>query len=325
MSFQDIKGNAESIRLLRAAVEENRLASAYLFIGPEGVGKDLVATTLVKVLNCQNRPATESDCCDRCVSCLKIEKGIHPDLHRIPVAGGDGDSIKIEQIRELKDKICLKPYEGRYKAFIINGAEKLTPEAANAFLKILEEPPGESLIILTASREQLIFATVRSRLTKLRFYPMPREDLEQLLRTQYSVDYVLSHYLAYASEGRLGEALRRLKQEAYLREKNNIIDEIIQSRRFSLRWEKISKEDLRQRLDIWLSWFRDIYLAKVSLAQKEFVNIDRKDELFREKDRYSFPELEAIFNDILKAAVCLKQNINPNILMSNLRQRLNRG
>ncbi|MEJ2428974.1 MAG: DNA polymerase III subunit delta', partial [Deltaproteobacteria bacterium] len=144
MSFSEIIGQTKIIRLLRRALTQDLLPHAFLFTGAEGVGKKSTALTLAKVVNCQDRAS--GDCCDQCISCRKAASGNHPDINLIE---REGPFIKIEQIRALKHRLRFKPLEGRYRVTVLGDSQHLKTEAANALLKVLEEPPANKLIILT--------------------------------------------------------------------------------------------------------------------------------------------------------------------------------
>lgn len=317
MSFQDIKGQDKAIGLLREFMKQGRLASSYLFLGPEGIGKNLTAKTFAKALNCENNL---SDSCDRCSSCLKMEKLTHPDLHFIsPSLSSNTDkfeAIKIEDIRQLQRDINLKAYEAKKKIFIIDNAHNLTPEASNAMLKILEEPPPDSLIILISHKPSLLFKTIISRCQILKFYPLPREKLKEILKSNYGLDNHQAHFLAYFSEGRLGLALK-LKDKDTLREKNRIIDEFGLYNRPHLEDSLTqSREELRRSLNLLSVWFRDIYLIKAGIPNSEIINLDRRTELIRLTKRYSFSDLDKILKSISDALLYLERNINIKLLYS---------
>ncbi|MFH1198999.1 MAG: AAA family ATPase [Candidatus Omnitrophota bacterium] len=168
MSFSDIKGQDSSLEILQGHMKNARLARGYLFLGPEGVGKVLTAKTLAKALNCKEN---NLDSCDKCPSCLKIESNQHPDVH---IVDSEDAEIKIEDIRNLQSQISLRPYEGRFKVFIIKNAHSLNQASGNAFLKTLEESPGESVIILLSDKPNLLLKTIISRCQAIKFYPVPR-------------------------------------------------------------------------------------------------------------------------------------------------------
>ncbi len=334
--FQDIKGQDKPIQLLKEYIKHSRLTGSYLFAGEEGIGKKLVAKTLAKALNCESHAL---DSCDSCVSCLKIEKEEHPDIHIIQghaspcvnpeqgqMIGTEApDSIKIEYIRQLQKDINLKPYEGEKKVFIIDNAHSLTPEAGNALLKILEEPPASSLIILISSKPALLFKTIISRCKMMKFYPLERARLEEFLKKDFHLDNNLAHFLAYSCEGRMGRALK-LKDTDILREKNRIIDAFTQARSSGSNKLLVeNRNNVRDRLNILAGWFRDMYLIKIGIPCGEIINLDRKEELSRLMHRYTFLDLYEIFNSLSSALLYLEQNINVKLLLSNLREDICRS
>ncbi len=333
MSFQDIKGQDKPIQLLKEYIKNSHLEGSYLFVGEEGIGKKLVAKTLAKAVNCEGQAL---DSCDTCVSCLKIEKGQHPDIHIIDnltafnvshapsqkIGLEESDAIKIEHIRQLQKEINLKPYEGKKKVFIIDNAQNLTADAANALLKILEEPPSGSLIILISAKPALLFKTIISRCKMMKFYPLQRTKLEEFLRKDFHLDNNLAHYLAYFCEGRIGRALK-LKDTDILREKNRIIDAFTLVRRPGS--DKLSIENrnnVRVHLNILAAWFRDMYLIKIGTPYRELINLDRKEELLRLMSRYAFMDLYEIFNSLSNSLLYLDRNVNIKLLLSNLKWSL---
>ena len=320
MSFQDIKGQDRPIQIIKEHLRQSRLSRAYLFSGQEGIGKRLVAKTLAKVVNCQEGSI---DSCDKCASCLKIDKNAHPDVHSIDTQ--DSDSIKIEYIRNLQREINLKPYEARLKVFIIDNAHSLTAEAENSILKVLEEPPANSLIILVSAKPMLLFKTIISRCQTIKFYPLAKTRLEEILKRDYCLGDTLAHFLAYFCEGRLGECLR-LKDTDIIQEKNRIIDALSGLEKSGL--DSITIQDrkqIRYYLNILAGWFRDIYLVKTGLSHQELINLDRKKELLRLMQNFSFSGLDEIFNSITSALSYLEQNVNIKLLLLTLREEISYG
>lgn len=293
-----------------------RLARGYLFLGPDGVGKVFTAKTLAKALNCKEN---NLDSCDKCPSCLKIESGQHPDVHIIDSQDAE---IKIEDIRQLQSEIALRPYEGRVKVFIIKNAHNLNQASGNAFLKTLEESPGNSVIILISEKQNLLLKTIISRCQAIKFYPAPRLELENVLFTNYSIGKELAHFLAYFCEGRLGAALS-LKEVDILKQKNLIIDEFALSRKSEIDTLLGKKRDeIRDSLNILASWFRDMYILKIGSAHDELINLDRKPDLLKNIQRYSFSELDDILTFISQAIYYLEHNINVKLLQANLKVEL---
>jgi len=319
MSFKDIKGHEQAIYTLQQDLGQGRIAASYLFLGPEGIGKRKTAIALAKALNCQNQ---ELDSCDSCPACLKIDAQNHPDLHWISPT--NTDSIKIEDIRQLKKEIGLRPYEGKRKVFIIDHAHQFSAEASNALLKILEEPPGRACIILLSSNFALLFKTIVSRCRIIHFYPLARSELAKILKQDYQLDELNAHFLAYFCEGRLGCGVQ-LKDSDILKEKNKIINEFALSSRTSVAGAAIErKETLRNYLNILATWFRDLYMVKIGLPETELIHLDRKADLLNAMQRYNFSELEVIMNFISDSLRYLEENINPKLLLSNLRMELNK-
>ncbi|MCX5702497.1 MAG: DNA polymerase III subunit delta' [Candidatus Omnitrophica bacterium] len=317
MSFKDIKGQDRPIEILKNCIKSSKLTGAYLFLGEEGIGKYLVAKTLAKAVNCLS---SQDDSYDTCSSCLKIERNQHPDIHFIEPE--DSEAIKIEYIRDLKKDINLRPYEAKQKVFIINDAHRLTAEAANALLKTLEEPPAHSLIILISSKAALLFKTIISRCKIIRFYPLDRAALTDILKKDYSLDNNLAHFLAYFFEGRIGNILR-FKDTDILRDKNRVIDEFTIFKKPGIESLSVqSKDTIRSYLNILASWFRDIYFIKSGMPHSQLINLDRKDELLRVMNRYSWLELDESLNSISDSLMALEQNINVKLLLSNLRIEL---
>ncbi|MDD5432251.1 MAG: AAA family ATPase [Candidatus Omnitrophica bacterium] len=329
MSFSDIKGQARAISLLQGYIENKKLEGGYLFIGAEGIGKKLVAKTLAKVVNCQ---ADSVDSCEKCPSCLKIEKNQHPDVFTIdaslPAQEGakapdsSANVIKIDHIRQLQRDINLRPYEGRSKVFIIDDAHNLTAEASNALLKILEEPPRNSLIILTTSKPELLFKTVVSRCKVIRFYPAKRPELEEIFESDYKLEKDKAHFLAYFSEGRIGRALS-LKETGIFVERDKAVDKFVFTAKPD--FENVlaqKKECIENYLNILAAWFRDVYLIKAGLPSVEIINLDRKQDLLKLKDKFTFADLDRVLNSISDSVLSLEQNMNPKLVLYNLGAQL---
>lgn len=171
MAFRDFSAQSQGVQLLQRSLARGRLGHAYLFAGDQLEALEGLATTLAKTLNCRQplqTGAVATDCCDECVSCLKIDSESHSDVHW---ARPESKSrvITIDQMRDLMQQIQLKPAESPYKVAIIAGADRLNPQAANAFLKTLEEPPPRSVLILLSTEPSRILETILSRCLRLNF------------------------------------------------------------------------------------------------------------------------------------------------------------
>lgn len=226
MGFRDISGQERAVALLRAALRERHITS-YLFTGPEGVGKRTTAITFAKALNCGKG---DEDPCDECPTCKRIERLIHPDVRVIlPIRksedmGGvlktyalseiapppeSAGSISIERIREIKEELAFPPFSARYRVIIILYADQFTREAANSFLKTLEEPGPTTVFILTTTKPYLLPSTIRSRCQRIPFSYLERKTVEEILRAKGIAE---AREASLFSDGSLKEAFRFLRE-----------------------------------------------------------------------------------------------------------------
>ncbi len=330
MAFSNIKGHDKVIERLKSFLREDRLAGTYLFVGPKGIGKALMALEFAKAINCEKG---SGDPCDSCASCVKIVKMEHPDVHIIDPQDSE---IKIEYIRQLQSQINLKPYEARKKIFIIPAAEQLNPASASCLLKTLEEPAPNSVIILVTDKPALLFKTIISRCQIIKFSAILPGYLERLLNTDYRLEPQAAHFLAFFCEGRVGLALL-WKDSDILAAKNAIIDSALSLKvspgDYALAVEKLSpiaggnsrnrlqqeRGALRSYFNILASWFRDLYLLKIGIPAGELINLDRKDELRRVARNVKFTDIENALQQISFSLLCIEQNVNTRLLLAHLR------
>jgi len=316
MRFSDCLGCDKPISIINSYIEKNCFSGAYIFSGAEGIGKKMVAKITAQALNCT---ANTERPCGSCRACLKTEKLEHPDLHIIE----NGESqIKIEDIRAIQRQVNFRPYEGAMKIFIIDNAHRLNPESANSLLKLLEEPPKDSLIILITHKLQTIFKTILSRCKVIKFAPLVRAELESILIKDYCVDKHAAHFLSFYSEGRLGLALK-LKELKIAEEKNKVFDSFLFSEKpLDRNFAGQNKEQLRVFLNILASWFRDIYLLKAGLSQTDMIHSDRQSDVLKAAHKFSFRQLDDIISGISESLLYLDNNINTKLLLHNLGAQL---
>jgi DNA polymerase-3 subunit delta' len=211
LSWQRVRGHDALIAGFRQAVQRDRLAHAYLFIGPAGVGKRLFAGELARALLCEGASQALLDACDRCPACLQVEAGTHPDCftaERPP----DSPNLPIEVVRELCRNLALKPARGRRKIAILDDADDLNDPitlhaAANAFLKTLEEPPPGSVLFLLGTSAEQQLSTIISRCQVIRFAPLPAAVVADILRRSGVDDSAFVEKLTRLSDGSPGTAL----------------------------------------------------------------------------------------------------------------------
>src|SRR3972149_4121718 len=288
MFFTSIIGHEFQKQALRRAALENRVSHAYLFFGPDGVGKKLVAIELARVLNCihlNDRIAgekLETNTCD-CISCKKIKKGIHPDVFLIEY-GGIKD-IKVDQIREeVEDRLYFKPFEGRFKVAIVDEAHRMNLNAQNAFLKTLEEPPSDSVIILITSQPQVLLPTIRSRCQLFEFKPLSQDVIVEEIIKRKKLSHDEAILAARLSGGSLGKALS-LDQDL-LSERKEIIMKLSninpnsasQVLNFVESLPKgSSSQDVNKLMFIFYIislWLRDVVLLKIGFSTDFLSNRD---------------------------------------------------
>ena len=316
MSFSEVVGQRKAIDFLTAAVRNSRIPHAYLFSGPEGIGKALVARQLAKLLNCRLKGV---DCCDQCPQCRKIDNFNHPDVKWIGSLRKGGE-IKINQIREMKDGIYLKPYESTIKICIILEAENLTTEASNAFLKTLEEPPGRSLLILTSSNLGRIFPTIISRCQIVRFNTLGLDELKEFLKCGYNLEKETAHFLAYLSEGSIGKSLA-LNQADIFKRRDEMLDGL------RLGFDDLvetcinSNYDIHSDLELIINLYRDLLVLKESGADF-LINIDRKEELSELEGKYSTEGIIKIIESINQTRFLIRQNVNPRIALQVIAEEM---
>ena len=190
---------------MAAMISSGRLPHALLLTGPRGGGKNSLARALAAALNCAS-PGADGGPCGQCPSCLKIAKDIHPDLRTLAPTGRSRQ-IKMEDVQTLRADMGFRPYEGRVKVFIIREADRLGSEAGNALLKTLEEPPPDSVLILTSASEAEVMGTILSRCLRLRLPPLPYETVLRTLAEKRELDDPDSRLLAALAGGSLGTAL----------------------------------------------------------------------------------------------------------------------
>ena len=205
MPWQRVRGHERRIEVFDRVVKRDRLAHAYLFTGPQGIGKRLFADELAKALLCENAPPGRLAACDRCPACLQVAAGTHPDLF---VARRPEESLElpIEVMRELCRGFALKSARGRGKIVILDDADDLNEEAANCFLKTLEEPPPRAVLLLIGTSPDRQLPTILSRCQVVPFSPLPDELVADLLREQGIEDAKLIEKLVPLSGGSPGQA-----------------------------------------------------------------------------------------------------------------------
>jgi len=319
MELVEVSTEQYVLQRFRSLIKNGRLAHAYLFVGPDGIGKFEAALALAKYLNCEEHP--DESFCGKCSSCRKIEAGTHPDI--LVLDKEDLTSIRIEKVRELIARSQLRPYEAKRKVFVIRSVEALTTEGANALLKTLEEPGPSSLLVLTSSVPEKLLGTVRSRCHAVRFFPWTKERLIKSLGDEYSVGKEEGQFLAYFCEGFIGRA-RQIKDDDLFNEKNEILDNVLFSseNEHYLKGVLKDRQQTKQMLDVLLCWVRDMILMKSGFGSDRLVNVDRVQDLDRMQQKFSYEQLGDCLDEIVDSARMLSENLNINVPIAILKEKL---
>lgn len=318
MNTWDVFGHDWAVEMLQKHGTNGTLRHAYLFTGPQGVGRRTLASRLVQALYCSN-PQSRGVPCRTCRVCKQIEAGQHPDLlvvRRLP----DKKDILIDQIREVSKFLSLKPYVAAYKTVLILGFESANQNAQNALLKTLEEAPGFGLLLLTAENAEQLLPTIVSRCEIMRLRPLPLEVSVDFLVSR-GVNAETASLLAHLSGGRPGYALQLSEESgsalAFRTEKMDDLRRLLgDGLRGRFKYAEIlarDKDGFRQTLLLWLSYWRDV-LLRVSGAGTPLTNIDRKEEIEDLARSLELPQARAITAGLEKAIDRFDRNVNPRLL-----------
>lgn len=272
-----LKIGQESIKKhLKQIVGSNQISHGYIFEGPKGTGKFDMAKIFAQSMLCKTKG---SEPCGICPSCIKANSGNHPDIQYLDLLE---DSIKRQDIDGILDKIYTKPYESDRKIFIINESHKMTVQAANAFLKTLEEPPDDTIIILTTTNVNLLLPTIVSRCQYVRFEEISLNEIARILVRDHNTSEFEARLLAGYSKGVLQRALN-IKNKTFdllaLRDQVlKIIDELMDGGRFTaFQFEKYfeqNKDQIEEIIEVMMIWFRDVLFYKSDIKEK-IINIDK--------------------------------------------------
>ena len=327
----NVIGQPRAIELLRHAIEYDRLAHAYLFVGQSHVGKTTLAINLAQALNCEHG----SQPCGQCRSCLRIAARKHADVQMIQRLSDAGVSegipkkdITLGQIKELQQDAALQPYEGRYRVFIIDGAEYLNDEAANCLLKTLEEPPPRVLFILLTVNQSRLLPTIVSRCQRVELFPLHASLIEQALSEHWQVDAGNAKVLSRLCRGGIGWAISAATDGTLMQERTRRLSELIGSatasleRRFTVAAKLATqfnkdRESVEESLRLWLDWWRDLVLVKEGCLQL-VTNIDQEATLRQQSEEYSLAEIRDFIESLRSALRQLEQNANPRLVLEVL-------
>jgi len=324
--LREIAGHEQIIRALLNALLHDRVGHAYLFAGPEGVGKATTALAFAGALLCEG--ADRGDACGRCRACRQFEHANHPDFHWVRPAGS---SIKIEQIRGIQRKVMFRSYQGGRKVIIIEQAEAMTAEAANCLLKTLEEPPDETVFVLLTALPQALPATVLSRCQQYIFKLIPFHELASLLNKQHGLAREEARLLAALSGGSPGKALAYVsgafqkRRDAAVRltvllQEAGALEALAEAERMSK-----NRDEALGLLEMLACWYRDLLIWQETGEAGLLFNPDQINALKKGAGYFETGRLVGIIEIIAKAKNKILANANMRLVLEALFLRLAGG
>lgn len=322
-TFDDIIGQDHIKEHLRSTISSGKVSHAYLITGEIAQGKEFIANIFAQALLCEN-PKGGIEPCGECHSCVQAITKNHPDI--ITVTHEKSNTISVDDIRkQIVGDVDIKPYESKYKIYIMNEAEKMNAQAQNALLKTLEEPPEYAIIILLTTSKAAMLPTVLSRCVQLDMRPVEDKIVRKYLMSKLKVpDYQADICVAFA-RGNIGKA----KSLAMSEEFENIKEEAIRVLKYiktmdvsdmlttvkTLQEYKMNTNDF---LDIMMIWYRDVLLYKATMDADSIVFKDEGSQIRKCASESAYEGIEEILNAIETAKMRLKANVNFDLAMELL-------
>lgn len=313
----NLTGHAWAVDMLKKHIVRGTTRHAYLFCGPPGVGRRTLALRFAQALNCPTRLEPGIPC-GTCRDCKQIESMQHADL-TVVQADSEGGILKVDQIREARKTLILKPYMSKYRVALFLRFHEANDNAANALLKTLEEAPSYAVLILTADNPEQLLPTIVSRCEVLRLRSLSIEEVSKDLESR-GVEGGRAKLIAHISGGRPGYA-RRLVEDAFLLDKreerlNDLLTLLPASRVEKFKYaDKLSrdKDIMRQTIAIWLSYWRDVML-RAAQAETPLLNVDRNVEIEDLAGKMDLASARKAVNGLENALEQMERNVNPRLL-----------
>jgi len=316
--FAGIIGHRDAVSHIQNAIRSDKVSHAYIISGEQGSGKRLIATLFAMTLQCEEHGV---DPCGQCASCRKALTGNHPDI--IYVKHEKPNTISVDEVRaQIVDDAAIRPYESPYKIYIVEEASKMTPQAQNALLKTIEEPPEYVVIMLLTENRESLLPTINSRCVSLNLHPVSDEEMKDYLMKQMHVpDYQAEIEAAFA-QGNIGRAKRIAGSSDFMEIVENSIRLMKQSRQMDVRDMieaiRMLSKDRQQTydyLEVFDMWFRDVLLFK---ATRDVDGLLFREEVSAIRERAmisSYEGLEKIQQAIRTAGDRLRANVSFDLTM----------
>ena len=319
-TFRDVVGHESIIGHFKSSIEQEKVAHAYLIHGEKGTGKKMLAGLFAKTLQCE---AGGTDPCGTCRSCIQCDSGNQPDI--IWVTHEKPTVISVDDIREqVNNDIIIKPYSSRYKIYIIPEAELMNPQAQNALLKTIEEPPEYAIIMLLTNNLDKMLPTILSRCITLNLKPVGELDMMEYL-SRMGIPQAKAKFCVGFAFGNLGKAVRLATSEEYNEIKHDCVQILKDINRMEIydlidAVKKMSKYklDIYDYLDIMMMWYRDILMLKVSGSPDKLLFKEEYATLKQQANYISYEGIENVLKALDKVKVRLEANVNFDIAMELL-------
>ncbi|HEX6122344.1 MAG TPA: DNA polymerase III subunit delta', partial [Ktedonobacterales bacterium] len=296
---------------------------AYLLTGPEGIGKTTLAWAFARLLECERRSPERAEPCGECAACRKLAHHSHPDVRLIEPPEGKR-LLDIDSVREVLRAANLAPTEGAWRVFIVPTIERMTPNAANALLKTLEEPPPGVVLLLTSAEPEALLATILSRCQPIAMQPIALEELAAALVSGWQVAPAEAHELAALANGRLGWAIRALEQPELREQRAEQLRQLAglttASRDQRLRQAGTLASDVesaRRTLELWMLWWRDVVLAACGASTLATTG-EARERAARQGRALGEERARAFMHSLLTAQAALDANANPRLTLEVL-------
>lgn len=276
MNFTHIIGQSLLIDQLKTMLSSGRIAHSYIFTGPAGVGKKAISNIFAKALVCQKN---RQEPCDICQSCRQFESGNHPDIFRVV---SDKKTIGVDIIRDMESDIKVKPFQGNRKIYIIDKADTMTPQAQNALLKTLEEPPGYAVILLLADNISSLLPTVLSRCQRIKIPRLSPLHIASIIENRLGIPREQALVFAKLSEGLPGKALELAGSQEYQQLREDVLRlieklanaNVLEAMEY-VRFFEERKDRLDDVLDLLELWLRDILVYSENGDSGLLINMDK--------------------------------------------------
>ncbi len=311
MDFRQIVGHEDIIKHFKSSIEMGRIGHAYIICGEESSGKNSLAFSFAKTLQCEEKGM---DPCNSCQSCIQADSGSHPDIIRVT-----HEKPQIISVDEIRNQVVLSmeemPYKSKYKIYIIEDGQKMNPQAQNALLKTIEEPPAYGIVIILTTSIEKLLPTIVSRCVTLNLKPVKDRDISEYLVNELGVDEKKAEFCVAYAQGNLGKAIMLATNEEYgmlvqsvIKLETNIYDMDMEDIQRAIEECKKYDMSINDYLDLMMVWYRDILMLKVTGKIDKIIFREEYSTIKKQANYLSYNELEDKSQAIINAKVRINAN-----------------